>query len=101
VIRDQVLWLPDELHELADAPIAATELDDQLPSERTTEQPKDLRRLRRSRTLVSFDGRRHGRHSTSRGFDVSSAFDVSGSLAVRSGDTKRHQSEGLLGAFAD
>ena len=48
VVRDQVLRLPDVLHELADAAIASTELDDQLPSQRIAEQPEDLRRLRRS-----------------------------------------------------
>jgi hypothetical protein len=47
VVRDHVLRLPDELHELADSAIAATELDDQLPPQRIAEQPEDLRRLRR------------------------------------------------------
>ena len=45
VVGDQVLRLPDELHELADTAIAATELADQLPSQRIAEQPEDLRRL--------------------------------------------------------
>ena len=45
VVRDQVLRLADELHELADAAIAAPELDDQLPAQRIAEQPEDLRRL--------------------------------------------------------
>ena len=48
VVGDQVLRLPDELHELADTAIAATELADQLPSQRIAEQPEDLRRWRRS-----------------------------------------------------
>jgi hypothetical protein len=48
VVGDQVLRLPDQLHELADAAIAATKLADQLPSQRIAEQPEDLRRLRRS-----------------------------------------------------
>jgi len=48
VVRDQVLRLPDQLHELADTAIAATELADQLPSQRIAEQSEDLRRLRRS-----------------------------------------------------
>jgi hypothetical protein len=47
VVRDHVLRLPDELHELADTAIAATELADQLPPKRIAEQPEDLRRLRR------------------------------------------------------
>src|SRR4051794_12726216 len=47
VVGDQVLRLPDEVHELADAPIAATELHDELPSQRIAQQPKDLRRLDR------------------------------------------------------
>ena len=45
VVGDQVLRLPDQLHELADTAIAATELADQLPSQRIAEQPEDLRRL--------------------------------------------------------
>ena len=45
VVGDQVLRLPDELHELADTAIAAAELDDQLPSQRIAEQPEDLRPL--------------------------------------------------------
>jgi hypothetical protein len=45
VVGDQVLRLPGELHELADAAIATTELDDQLPSQRIAEQPEDSRRL--------------------------------------------------------
>ena len=48
VVGDHVLRLPDELHELADTAIAATELDDQLPAQRIAEQSEDLRRLRRS-----------------------------------------------------
>ena len=48
VVGDEVLRLPDQLHELADTTIAATELADQLPSQRIAEQPEDLRRLGRS-----------------------------------------------------
>jgi len=44
VVGDQVLRLPDELHELANSAVAATELDDELPSQRIAEQPEDLRR---------------------------------------------------------
>src|SRR5437763_1394400 len=45
VVGDQVLRLPDDLHELADSAVAPTELDDDLPSQRITEQAEDLRRL--------------------------------------------------------
>jgi hypothetical protein len=41
VVGDQVLRLADELDELADAPIAAPELVDQLPAQRIAEQPED------------------------------------------------------------
>src|SRR5258705_3286188 len=47
------------MHELADSAIAATELDDQLPSQRIAEQPEDRGRLRRSHTQASFDGGGH------------------------------------------
>ena len=53
VVRDQVLRLPDQLHELADPAIAATELADQLPSQRIAEQREDLRRLRRSHIAIT------------------------------------------------
>ena len=53
VVGDQVLRLADELHELADTAIAATELDDQLPSQRIAEQPEDLRRLCRFHTAIT------------------------------------------------
>lgn len=43
VVRDQVLWLAHQLDEFTDAPIAAPELADQLPSQRLAEQPEDLR----------------------------------------------------------
>jgi hypothetical protein len=52
VVRDQVLRLPDELHELPYAAIAATELDDQLPSQWIAQQPEDLRRCR-SHTVIT------------------------------------------------
>ena len=44
VVRDQVLRLADELHELADAAIAAAELGDELPAQRVGEQSEDRRR---------------------------------------------------------
>ena len=46
VVGDQVLRLPHQLHELTDTAITATELSDQLPSQRIAEQTEDLRRLR-------------------------------------------------------
>ena len=47
VVRDQVRRLPDQLHELADTAIAATELANQLPAQRIAEQAEDLWRLQR------------------------------------------------------
>ena len=44
VVGDDVLRLPDELYQLADPTIAATELADQLPAEWFAEQSEDLRR---------------------------------------------------------
>ena len=52
VVGDQVLRLPDELHELADPAIAATELADQLPTQRIARAAEDLRRLCRSHTTT-------------------------------------------------
>jgi hypothetical protein len=45
VVRDQVLRLADEVHELANSAIAATQLADQLPPQRITEEPENFRRL--------------------------------------------------------
>ena len=53
VVGDEVLRLPDELHELADPAIAAPELDDQLPAQRIAEQPEDLRRRCRSHSRIT------------------------------------------------
>jgi hypothetical protein len=47
VVRDQVLRLRNEVHELTDAAIAAAELADQLPPEWVAEQSQDLGRLLR------------------------------------------------------
>ena len=74
MVGDQVLRLPDELHELADPAIAAAELDDQLPSQRIAEQSEDLRPSRFD--TPSSDGGPHRTHTTSTGFDASSEFDV-------------------------
>jgi hypothetical protein len=43
VVGDQVLRLTHQIHQFADAAVAATECDDHLPSQRVTEQPEDLR----------------------------------------------------------
>src|SRR6185503_15473821 len=45
VVRDEVLRLAHELHELADSPITVTELGDQLPSQRVAQQAEDLGRI--------------------------------------------------------
>ena len=45
VVGHHVLRLPEQLHEFADTAIAATELADQLPSQRIAEQSEDLRWL--------------------------------------------------------
>ena len=37
VVRDQVLWLPDQRHKLPNATIASAKLDDDLPSQRIAE----------------------------------------------------------------
>ena len=55
VVGDHVLRLPDELHELADPAIATTQLDDQLPSQRIAEQPKDVRRRRNFHSAITSD----------------------------------------------
>ncbi len=47
VVRHKVRRLPDELHELSDTAIAASELAEQLPSQRIAEQTEDRGWLRR------------------------------------------------------
>jgi hypothetical protein len=47
VVRDHVLRFADALHELTHAPVAATQLADQMPPERISQQTEDARRLRR------------------------------------------------------
>ena len=46
VVGDEVLGLFDELHELSDPTVAATELTHQLPTQRMVEHPDDLRHRR-------------------------------------------------------
>jgi hypothetical protein len=53
VVRDEILRLVDELHELADPPVAASELDDELPPQRIAQQPEDLRGLGRYHTSIT------------------------------------------------
>ena len=56
MVGDQVLRLAHQPHELAHTTITATELDDQLPSQRIAEQPEDLWRLRGSHTTLASIG---------------------------------------------
>jgi hypothetical protein len=42
MVRDEVLWLSDELDEFTDSAIAAAELADQLPPQGLAEQSQDL-----------------------------------------------------------
>src|SRR5439155_25226448 len=53
VVRDEVLRLAGESHELADPPIATAELDDELPAQWIAQQPEDLRRLGRTHLAIT------------------------------------------------
>ena len=55
VVGHHVLGLAEQLHELTDTAIAATEFADELPAERIAEQSEDLRWLRivEHRTITS------------------------------------------------
>jgi hypothetical protein len=52
MVRDHVLGLAYELHELADSTVTSPELADDVPSQRVAQQAEDPRRLCRRHTAM-------------------------------------------------